>query len=62
MNTDGCLQTGEEILTRLSFEDIPVWEPLVGQLCIGTLFHIIAYVCLERSGFRFQPLPKTSAK
>ena len=62
VNTDGCLQTGEEILTRLSFEDIPVWEPLVGQLCIGTLFHIIAYVCLERSGFRFQPLPKTSAK
>ena len=62
VNTDGCLQTGEEILTRLSFEDIPVWEPLVGQLCIGTLFHIIAYVCLERSGFRFQPLPKPTAK
>ena len=61
VNTAGCLQTGEEILSRLSFEDIPMWEPLVGQLCIGILFHIIAYICLERSGFRFQPLPKAAS-
>ena len=49
----GCLETGEEVLELLSFDQLGLWTPtaILAALLVG--FHLIAFSCLSLNNERY---------
>jgi len=49
----GCLETGEEVLELLSFDDFGVWIPTAILAGLLVTFHVIAFSCLTIGGEKY---------
>lgn len=59
--TDGCTETGEQVIELLSFEDHVLWENFLYLFALTIGFHALAFTILSLGGIKYMQVTQSTS-